>query len=391
MISPPRRPDDAATGLASTTDARTPQRDATAARTSGVMTDGAMTGGGAGTWRRFARLLLVTVLVAGGLLYGFIVTVDPWDMLPLSPRLPRIPISTNTRFSMPALARGTGFDSVMLGTSTSRLMQPAVLDHALGAHFLQLGMNSASAWEQARLLSLFMRHHPAPRVVMIDIDAAWCRNRPGNLTGPNRPWPEWMYGGSPWAGYLHMANLYALQEAANQFLWLVGVKAQRFGSDGYTSFVPPDARYDRARVDRAFAAWTPPDPTPAPAGAEHVAPDSLPLLRTMLSGLPMGTRRLLWFPPASAFLHGPPGSRSRMRALACRRAVTAMAADMADTLVVDFDIPGPIVDDRDSFWDPLHYRLSVAQRIMGDLGHIAGGGDGGTDAHVLLRNGWSVP
>ncbi|MBY4639072.1 hypothetical protein K6L44_03445 [Gluconacetobacter entanii] len=343
----------------------------------------------AGTWRRFARVLLGTAVVVGGVLYGFIVTVDPWDVLPFSPRLPRIPISTNTRYSMPALTRGAAFDSVMLGTSTSRLMQPAVLDRALDARFLQLGMNSASAWEQARLLLLFLRHHPAPRVVMIDIDAAWCRNRPGNLTGPNRPWPEWMYDGPPWAGYLHMANLYALQEAANQFLWLVGLKAQRFGSDGYTSFVPPDDRYDRARVDRAFAGWTPPDPTPAPDGADRAVPDSMGLLRAMLSHLPEGTRRLLWFPPASAYLHGPAGSRSRMRALACRRAVTAMAAGMADTLVVDFDIPGPIVDDRDSFWDPLHYRLSVARRVMDDFGRIAHGGDGGTDAHVLVRNGWS--
>ncbi|MBV1834522.1 hypothetical protein [Novacetimonas pomaceti] len=348
-------------------------------------------GASGGAWRRFALTLLASVLLTGGALYGFIVTVDPWDVLPLSPPLPRIPITTNARYSMPALARRAEFDSVMLGTSTSRLMQPAVLDGALDARFAQLGMNSASAWEQARMLGLFMRHHPHPRVVMIDIDAAWCRNRPGNLTSPNRPWPEWMYGGSGWAGYLHMADLYALQEAANQFLWLIGAKPQRFGTDGYTSFVPPDDRYDRARVDRAFATWTPPDPTPAPAGADLVAPDSIGLLRAMLSGLPRGTRRLLWFPPASAWLHGPAGSRSMTRALACRRAISAMAAGMADTLVVDFDIPGPIVDDRDNFWDPLHYRLSVARRIMDDLGRIAHGGDGGTDAHVLVRNGWRPP
>ena len=39
------------------------------------------------------------------LVFLFVTTVDPWDVLPLSPPLPRVPISTNARFSMPALLR----------------------------------------------------------------------------------------------------------------------------------------------------------------------------------------------------------------------------------------------------------------------------------------------
>ncbi|MDT8873146.1 hypothetical protein RAA17_23800 [Komagataeibacter rhaeticus] len=47
--------------------------------------------------------------------------------------LARIPVTSNARYTMPALARDPRFDSVVLGTSTSRLMQPALLDRALGA------------------------------------------------------------------------------------------------------------------------------------------------------------------------------------------------------------------------------------------------------------------
>ena len=45
-----------------------------------------------------------------------------------------------------------------------------------------------------------------------------------------------------------MFNLYAVQEAGKQFAHLIGIKRQVYGRDGYTSFVPHDGQYDRARV-----------------------------------------------------------------------------------------------------------------------------------------------
>ena len=44
---------------------------------------------------------------AAGLLafvFLFVAVIDPWNTLPLSPPLPRVPVSTNARFTMPALA-----------------------------------------------------------------------------------------------------------------------------------------------------------------------------------------------------------------------------------------------------------------------------------------------
>ena len=57
-----------------------------------------------------------------------------------------------------------------------------------------------------------------------------------------------MYDGSLWRGYGEMFNLYAVQEAGQEFGILIGIKRQVYGSDGYTSFVPPDSAYDPARV-----------------------------------------------------------------------------------------------------------------------------------------------
>ncbi len=329
----------------------------------------------AGAWRHFCRLALAVMLAVGGGLYLFIVTVDPWDVLPFSPRLPRIPVTSNARYTMPALARDPRFDSVMLGTSTSRLIQPAVMDRALGTHFLNMAMNSASPWEQARELDTFLRAHPAPRIVMIGVDAAWCHERPGSLTSPNRPWPEWMYGHPAWTGYLHMASLYALQEAANQFLWLTGQKKQRFGTDGYTSFVPPDDRYDqlRGRVQAAFGHWSPPDNSPAPPGMADTPPATMALLDSMVGRMPASTIRILWFPPASAFLHGTTGGIAAARLQACRLGVERIAAHQPNVVALDFNHDSALTENRDNFWDPLHYRMPTAQRVMTDMGAVIHG------------------
>ncbi|KAB8122350.1 hypothetical protein D3W54_14150 [Komagataeibacter medellinensis] len=52
---------------------------------------------------------------------------------------------------------------------------------------------------------------------------------------------------------------------------------------------------------------------------------------------------------------------------ACHHYVLSAAAATANTLVLDFDIPGPIVNDRDLFWAPIHYWLMTADCIIHDI------------------------
>jgi hypothetical protein len=318
--------------------------------------------------------LLGTALGGLAFVYAFVALVDPWGVLPLSLPAHRAPISTNARFSFPALARNPAFDSLIIGTSTSRMLRPAVLDGPFGAHFANLAMNSASPFEQMKMLALFARTHAAPNTVIVGIDAAWCeRQPPPDLA---RPFPPWMYDGSPWRGYANIANLYAVQEAANQFAVLIGRKRRRYGLDGYTSFLPDDSRYDRARVDAIFAAWggdvpnRPPVPVILPA---------LPKLAGGLAALPPATRKLLMFTPSDLGQHGPPGSDAAVLLAGCKAAVTDIARHIPGSTVVDFQIDSPITRDRNNFWDPLHYRIGIADRIMHDLADALAGKDGADD------------
>ncbi len=297
-------------------------------------------------------------------MYGFVAVVDPWNVLPLSPPLPHVPISTNARFSFPALARDPAFDSAVFGTSTSRLLDPAVLDPLFGARFANLAMNSATAYEQSRLLDVFARAHPHARVIIIGLDSVWCTPAPERIT--SRPFPAWMYGGSPWRGYREIANLYAVQEAANQFAVMVGLKRRRYGLDGYTNFLPDDRAYDPRRVTEAFANFGDISNAPPVPGA----PIELPAMRLLaddLAVLPATATKLLFFVPYHISRLGQPGSAVAAWAAACKQTAVDLAAAVPGTVVMDFMIPSGITRDRDNYWDPLHYRLPIAKRLMRDL------------------------
>src|ERR1700742_4371588 len=103
-------------------------------------------------WRRFFWLTVGTVAVTIGVIYAFVVLVDPFDALPLSPPLDRAPGTSNQRFEYPALARSPRFDSAVFGTSTSRLLRPAALNQEFRASFANLAMNDATPYEQTRLM-----------------------------------------------------------------------------------------------------------------------------------------------------------------------------------------------------------------------------------------------
>lgn len=310
-------------------------------------------------WRKFALIFLGITGGAIFLIWLFIVIVDPWGMLPLSPPFHRIPISTNARYSFPALAINQQFDSAIIGTSTSRPLQPQILNKPFDAHFVNLSMNASTPWEQEKIFNLFIKHHPHPKVIIINTDNIWCFDDPQRAS---RPIPLWMYEGSPWVGYLKMANQYALQEAANQFLWLIGFKKQRYGSDGYTPLLPASFVYDPKKVNAVFTGWPKADNS-APNGRIPTQP-ALPRLQRMISQLPKDTLKIIIIPPFSAEFYGNTGGWTDIKWKACKGNLAHLASTTSNTIAIDFAIPNNFTQKRTSFWDPIHYRPFTAKMVM---------------------------
>lgn len=313
-------------------------------------------------------------VAAGVATYLFIVTVDPFDTLALSPALDRVPVASNARFAFPSLARSQRFDSAIFGTSTSRLLRPRELDPLLGTRFANLSMNSAEPYEQFRLLQVFARHHPHARMAMIGLDMPWCLTGDRYDKFTERVFPEWLYEpDAAWRGYREMLSAYALTQAVQEFRILIGRKKQRYGSDGYTDFLPDDSLYDAARAAALL-------PKPVQAGAADSSFDTTELrfpnhqfLSAALQALPAATRKLLFFPPYYVGGQPPAGTEAFARLRECKRRVAVIAAATPGTLVVDFMIPSGITDDPTHYWDSLHYRVGIADRLGRDLADAAAG------------------
>ncbi|MGQ0677731.1 MAG: hypothetical protein ACT4N4_16820 [Rhodospirillales bacterium] len=327
-------------------------------------------------WRRLFKILAGTASGAGFALYALLVVVDGYDTLWFSPRFDREPVTSNQRFSFPALARKARFDSAIVGTSTARLLQPRMLNPIFGARFVNLSMNDATAWEEAQIFAVFRRHHPAPRAVIFGIDAVWCQAGDDYRKLTPRPFPEWMYDANPWNDLLHLFNLPALEETARQAAYLTGLRKPKYGKDGYTSFLPPDSAYDLARA--RFHLYGPGGPRPvvsvtpplalSQAEASAIRFPTHGLLDGMLSGLPDATLKILVVMPYHFNNQPGPGSREAAVWAECKRRLAAMAGSRRNAHVVDFMIESDITRRDGNYWDPLHYTQAVAATLTQAIG-----------------------
>jgi hypothetical protein len=148
----------------------------------------------------------------------------------------------------------------------------------------------------------------------------------------------------------------------------LGLKRQVYGSDGFTTFVPPDSEYDPARVVVHLRDGG----TLAPSGAADGAPaawrfPSLERLDQDLSAFAAGTRKILFFVPYSRWLMPPADSPGMALWHECKQRAAALARRVPNALAVDFMRPSPITGVDDNYWDGMHYRIGIADRVALDL------------------------
>lgn len=337
----------------------------------------------AAAWPRFLRRLLATAIGGCLVVYAFIALVDPWGVLPLSVPAERPPVSTNARYAFAGLARSQRFDSAIVGTSTARILIPDVLNAALGTRFVNLGMNAATPYEQSRILEVFLRHHRQPAVIIQGIELIWCAPGSPPRYSP-RPFPEAFYEISPWPAYREMLSVYALTEAVNQFAVLTRIRRPRYGRDGYTRYLPDDARYDapRALAQLRPITWDSTDAAPAPASP--IALEGVELMRNALRAMPPETRAILAFMPLHLGAQPAPDSPLGVAVADCKRQMAELARARPNTILLDFMRPSRITREASYYWDEKHFRDEIRDRITGYLIEAARGMRGPSPDFAVL-------
>ncbi len=322
-------------------------------------------------WRRFFKLFLGTTVGTLAALYAFVLIVDPYDTLPFSPGFERTAVSTNQRFSYPALAAKSGFDSAVIGTSTTRLLKPAELGGALGGRFVNLSMNSATAYEQSEIFRLFLAAHPKPRVVIFGIDVSWCEAGAMPARFTFRPFPPWLYDSDPWNDALYLLNFSAIEQAGRQLATLTGLRETKYGHDGYRNFLPPPSEYDLTKARENLYG----DGCPRPRRAGVPPKDGYDAYRQalkfptheylggMVSRLPGDTIKVFLFVPYHHYTQAGPGTEDEARWDECKRRVVGLAAGHPNSHVLDFMFLSQITGVDTNYWDPLHYTTGISSRL----------------------------
>jgi hypothetical protein len=321
-------------------------------------------------WRTHFLILMGSLFAFSSLVFGFVLLVDPYDNIPFSPPFDRRPVDRNQRYSFPAVARDSRYDSAIFGTSTVALLDPERLSLKLGGQFANLSLLAGTAWEQSRLIALFNRHHPMARRLILGIDGAWCK--PGEelekfTQFTKRPFPEWMYDESPWNDLTHLFNNTAVRQAWRQLRVMLGLRESRFRRDGYNDFLPPDQEYDPIRARETIYGSNPPA-EPISLNRDAVRPScqhpvmqfpAMGILRDVLSQTNANTEIDIVFVPT----HVNALRLNTTATAACKARVLELASQKKNVRVLDFMIPSRITSEDSNFWDVGHYREPVAREL----------------------------
>ena len=335
-------------------------------------------------WRAFVAMF--AGIFVGGLtvVYGFIVLMDPYGINPYALPVQRAIVSISQRYMYPQLIRSGRFDSFVVGTSTSRLLDPRILNQTFHARFVNLGMDSMTAWEQSMVMDYFVRKAGAPKVLLVGLDGVWCDPDAARHRITFRGFPSWLYEDTAARAFAYLLNYGTLEIAGRLVGYQLGLYPERIRDDGFEVFVPPDNTYDPERARRNIGG------RPTPVERRESAPQqfafpALPWLDAALAKMP-NSIKILAYMPVHVAAQPAPGTGQEQAEIACKRQIAAIATNR-NAVVIDWRIASPITENDGNYWDALHYRLPLAHRIARETAAAALNGSPSADGayQIVVR------
>ena len=188
-----------------------------------------------------------------------------------------------------------------------------------------------------------------------------------------RGFPDWLYDDNRWNDYLYLLNVGTLEIAIRQLGYQIGRYRERIRYDGFEVFTPPEASYDLARAQQHIWQGRPPhqrpEGLPRPLTQSERAQLTFPALAwldAVLARLPASSRSILAFMPVHVAAQPWPDTADASIEAECKDRIDVIARQRGAT-VIDWRIASPITREDRNYWDPLHYRLPIAQRVAREM------------------------
>jgi hypothetical protein len=325
------------------------------------------------SWNRHLRTLLLTFAGTTLALVLFVLAMNPYGNLPGTVLREHVMTDINQRYQYPSVVRSGRYDSLIIGTSTSRLLDPRPFERMLGGRFANVAMNAGTAWEQTELTKLFLRHQASPHALVVGIDWVWCAANADRERITFRGFPEWMYDDDPWNDLSYMLNTRALEIAGRRAAVALGLGKPRLPPDGWEIFTPAEREFDLERVrvkiygdgPRVLPAPKAPPDTASPAERAAWRYPALDWLARLIDD-GNWKRVLLVYPPVHVVAQPRPGTREALAEAECKARIASIAA-VRQVPVIDFRLASDVTTRDENFWDPLHYRVAIAERIAAGI------------------------
>lgn len=337
-------------------------------------------------WNQFLRCFLGVTIGLLLLTFAGLVILDPYDSLSFSPSFERGLMAKNQRMVYPTVARSQEFNSLIIGTSTIRMLKPEEMDGLFNVRFANLGMNDATAYEQVRLIQLFQEHHRNMKYLVLGVDFVWCNETAEVRRLTYRQFPERFFDANPWNDIFELLNLTAIKTAFRQIEYKLGVRLPKYQKDGYghMSFAVSPDEYDLKKARRhIYGQETPKDLS----GFHKLSSDghsfdlerktwvygAHDMLFKLINELLEETQLILVFVPYHLYGQGEVNSRKRTVYLECKDRLKAQLKKRKKTTILDFMIPSYITMRDTNYTDAMHYNLDVGQKLTGLIGRGAKG------------------
>jgi hypothetical protein len=312
-------------------------------------------------YRRCA-IAFVTVFFGGtGLIYAFLLVVDPWDTGRFPTPMPPGVADIERRTATASRGRDPRFNAAIVGNSRTFSLDPEKLSKATGLSFVSLGTPGAGPQEEMEVTRYFLRFHPAAEAFVFSIDERWCSHDPSMPM--TMAFPFWLYRGD----VEYLANVLSTRSfnAAQARIRLALGRETPTDPRGYLdyeagrvwNFHPPAAAEPAAASAPASAL--------ASALAAVTANTYFPALEALdglLAELPPQTRFLIMVPPAYQTSLPQPGTQEAADLDACKAGLARRLGRQGIALL-DYMVDGPSARDPENFMDMVHYRNNVAHII----------------------------
>jgi hypothetical protein len=325
------------------------------------------------SWHRFIKQFLATLLGTLAVVYVFVLLVDPYDVIPFSLPIERRIVSISQRYMYPQIVRSRKFESFLIGSSASRLIDPQLLNAPFNSRFANLSMDSMTPWEQVTMVEFVLREAGPPKVLVFALEGQWCNPGADRNLITFRGFPEWLYDDNPWNKYPYLLNYGTVEIAVRMVGNRLGLYPERLRYDGFGVFVPPDSEYDLERARRTIWAGRTPEMPPAlppPMLSEEerrsLSFPAVGWLDATLAKLPASTLKILAQMPVHVAAQPWPGTRDAAVDEECKARIAAIARARGAKLI-DWRIVSPLTTNDANYWDRLHYRLPIGNRIAADL------------------------